>query len=278
MRARGIGLAGPAGLAALTTMAAMTMAAVWLSDVRVVAQAPATADKPYSGPRTADGKPNLNGIWQALSTAHWNLEPHSPEEGVPAASGVVEGGTIPYKPEALAKRKENEAKADAPIRLTVLTSRACRASRTCRFPSRSSRRRNTSSSTTSIAHGAESSTPTAVRTSPRYDFWMGDSRGTMGEGHARGGYATLQRPDVVRQGRELPQRRSARGRTLHAARTRPHPLRGHDRGPQGLHAAVEDELVALPPRREDIQLLDYDCVDFFWPDEIEPLTREPADT
>ena len=106
MRARGIGLAGPAGLAALTTMAAMTMAAVWLADVSVVAQAPAAAAR-SQGPRTADGKPDLNGIWQVLNSAHWNLEPHSPEEGVPGGQGVVEGGTIPYQPAALAKRSEN---------------------------------------------------------------------------------------------------------------------------------------------------------------------------
>src|SRR5688572_17328157 len=69
----------------------------------------ATAGKPpaYAGPRTVNGKPDLNGIWQVLNSAHWNLEPHSPEDGVPGGQGVVEGGTIPYKPEALAKRQEN---------------------------------------------------------------------------------------------------------------------------------------------------------------------------
>ena len=53
---------------------------------------------PYSGPRTPDGKPDLNGIWQVLSTAHWNLEAHSAIEGVPAGLSLVEGGTIPYQP------------------------------------------------------------------------------------------------------------------------------------------------------------------------------------
>jgi len=28
----------------------------------------------YKAPRTADGKPNLNGIWQALNTANWDLQ------------------------------------------------------------------------------------------------------------------------------------------------------------------------------------------------------------
>jgi hypothetical protein len=61
----------------------------------------------YSGPRTPDGKPDLNGIWQVLGTAHWNLEAHSASEGVPAGFSVVEGGAIPYQPWALAKRDEN---------------------------------------------------------------------------------------------------------------------------------------------------------------------------
>ncbi|CAN0383433.1 unnamed protein product, partial [Discosporangium mesarthrocarpum] len=70
-------------------------------------------------PRTADGRPDFNGIWQALGSAHWNLEPHAadfpplPELGafgaVPAGLGVVEGGAIPYTPEARARQQENQA-------------------------------------------------------------------------------------------------------------------------------------------------------------------------
>jgi hypothetical protein len=66
------------------------------------------------------GKPNFNGIWQALNTAHWNLEGHSAEAldefwplgaiaAIPAGRSVVEGGSIPYLPEALAKRDANRA-------------------------------------------------------------------------------------------------------------------------------------------------------------------------
>lgn len=79
----------------------------------LIAQTPAPpVPKPvaYTGARTVDGKPDLNGIWQVLNSAHWNLEPHSPDDGVPGGQGVVEGGTIPYKPEALAKRQENYEK------------------------------------------------------------------------------------------------------------------------------------------------------------------------
>jgi hypothetical protein len=69
--------------------------------------------------RTSDGKPNLNGIWQAMNTANWDLEDHSQAAGqfyqmgalgaVPGGQGVVEGGTIPYKPAALETKKKNFA-------------------------------------------------------------------------------------------------------------------------------------------------------------------------
>jgi hypothetical protein len=66
--------------------------------------------------KTADGKPDLNGIWQANSEAYWDLEPHIAQQGpwqfgalfsVPGGIGVVEGGKIPYLPEALEKKRQN---------------------------------------------------------------------------------------------------------------------------------------------------------------------------
>jgi hypothetical protein len=58
-------------------------------------------------PRTADGKPDLSGVWQALNTAAWNLQNHAAEKGVPAGIGVVEGDEIPYQPAALKKKVEH---------------------------------------------------------------------------------------------------------------------------------------------------------------------------
>src|SRR5229473_433811 len=73
--------------------------------VAIGAQRPSVP--PYAPPRTADGKPDLHGIWQVLSTAAWDLVDHSAELGVPAGQGVVEGGVIPYLPSAAAQRRNN---------------------------------------------------------------------------------------------------------------------------------------------------------------------------
>jgi hypothetical protein len=58
-------------------------------------------------PRTADGKPNFQGIWQARSRAAYDLQDHSARQGMPAGKGVVEGGEIPYQPWAATKKLEN---------------------------------------------------------------------------------------------------------------------------------------------------------------------------
>ena len=71
-------------------------------------------------PARIAGRPNFNGIWQAMNTAYWNLEGHSAEglsnfwqlgaiAAIPAGQSVVRGGSIPYTPAALAKRNENRA-------------------------------------------------------------------------------------------------------------------------------------------------------------------------
>jgi len=88
-------------------------------------QAPA-----YRAPRGADGHPDLNGIWQSLNEANYDIEMHMARPAlqtrpgpygpvpappvlalgavgaVPPGMGVVEG-ELPYKPEALAQRNKN---------------------------------------------------------------------------------------------------------------------------------------------------------------------------
>jgi hypothetical protein len=58
-------------------------------------------------PRTADGKPNLQGIWQASSTAAADLQDHAAGYNMLAGRSVVDGGLIPYQPWAAAKKTEN---------------------------------------------------------------------------------------------------------------------------------------------------------------------------
>jgi hypothetical protein len=58
-------------------------------------------------PRTPDGHPNLNGVWQVLNTASWDIQDHQAQLDVPPGQGVVEGNEIPYRPEALATKLEN---------------------------------------------------------------------------------------------------------------------------------------------------------------------------
>lgn len=70
-------------------------------------------------PRLADGRPDLNGVWQVLNTANWNLEPHAAGPGatemlgaigaMPPGKGFVAGGSIPWLPEARLQRDENFA-------------------------------------------------------------------------------------------------------------------------------------------------------------------------
>src|SRR5690606_24921315 len=76
--------------------------AVALSSLGFTSSASAQAQ-----PELIESRPNLNGVWQALGTAHWNLEGHSAEAlpefwrlgaigAIAAGRSVVVGGKIPY--------------------------------------------------------------------------------------------------------------------------------------------------------------------------------------
>jgi hypothetical protein len=91
----------------------------FLFAIMLVIATVSTAQTPdnYTAPRAPDGNPDLNGIWQAINTANWNVEAHPAAPGpmwelgaayaVPGGFGVVDGGTIPYQPWALEQRNEN---------------------------------------------------------------------------------------------------------------------------------------------------------------------------
>ncbi|MBD07543.1 MAG: hypothetical protein CMD70_02340 [Gammaproteobacteria bacterium] len=61
----------------------------------------------YSVPRTPDGNPDLQGVWQAINTAVWDIQDHSSQWGMPAGQGVVVGNDLPYQASALEKRQTN---------------------------------------------------------------------------------------------------------------------------------------------------------------------------
>ena len=64
----------------------------------------------YVAPRGADGKADLQGIWQVRNTAAGNLEAHGASLGIPAGNSVIvdpPDGKIPYQPWAAEKRNEN---------------------------------------------------------------------------------------------------------------------------------------------------------------------------
>lgn len=74
----------------------------------------------FRAPRTPEGTPDLNGIWQANNSANWNIEAHTAKQGpvfalgaafsVPPGMGVVDGAEpLPYLPEAVARRDANGA-------------------------------------------------------------------------------------------------------------------------------------------------------------------------
>src|SRR5262245_3883808 len=114
----------------IAVAAAAVVATFALNSVPAIGQAQA-----YRAPRAPGTQnPDMNGIWQAMTTANYDIEPHvaraalalrpGPYGPLPAAPvlafgavgavpgglGIVDGGEIPYKPEARKKKLENQEK------------------------------------------------------------------------------------------------------------------------------------------------------------------------
>jgi hypothetical protein len=138
---------------------------------------PPPAASAFAGPRTPDRRPDLNGIWQVLGTAHWNVEAHSASEGVPAGFSVVEGGTLPYQPWALKKRDENFQN-----RLTADPLRKCYLPGVPRamylpFPFEITQTPNHILIAYEFAHATRTIFLDGTKHLEDLDFWMGDARG-----------------------------------------------------------------------------------------------------
>ena len=103
--------------AAVLIGAGATTGVLWLSEGPAAGQV-----QVYRAPRLpGTSHPDLSGIWQAFVTANWSLEDHGADAGPfpttlgmwgaqPPGQSIVEGGEIPYRPEALAKREANFAR------------------------------------------------------------------------------------------------------------------------------------------------------------------------
>jgi hypothetical protein len=96
----------------LFTALAVAITVLFPAAVPGLGQTPA-----YKAPRLKGTEhPDLNGLWQALNEANWDIQAHAAQPGPPqfgalyaepAGAGIVEGNEIPYQAWALAKKKEN---------------------------------------------------------------------------------------------------------------------------------------------------------------------------
>ena len=117
----------------VSVMKASLVAGVAIVAVTIAAIGSVTGQTRTPGVPRVNGKPDLNGIWQTINTANWNIQAHTAKAAlamrpgpvvpvpakevlafgavgsVPSGLGVVDGNELPYLPEALKKKQDNEA-------------------------------------------------------------------------------------------------------------------------------------------------------------------------
>jgi hypothetical protein len=158
------------------TLVACGTVAFSLATVRVAGQAAAPAAPARAVPRGPDGKPNFSGIWEVLSKADWNIEPHSASRMAPASAGVVDGGMLPYQPSARAKRAQNFA-----ARATADTEAKCYLPGVPRvmcaqFPFQIVQTPTVVMMLFEYVHATRNAYIDSPHLKGPLDFWMGDSR------------------------------------------------------------------------------------------------------
>lgn len=105
--------------AALLAMSAMMGACTTVANPAMAQHGAAPSVGTGSEFERIGDRPNLNGLWQVMNRANWNIEPHSAAPNpvadrlvgatgaIPAGLGVVDGGRVPYKDEAMERLEQN---------------------------------------------------------------------------------------------------------------------------------------------------------------------------
>ena len=238
--------------------------------LRSVGETPAMQGGGYQGPRAADGHPDLSGIWQVINSASWNLEAHNAADGEPAGLSVVVGDTIPYQPWAATQQQENYEN-----RLTADPMRQCFLAGVPRitympFPFQMIQTPDHMVITYELAHAVRIIYTDGSPHPLPNDFWMGDSRGRWD------GDTFIVDTTHFNDRTWFDAAGNFHSTALHVVErytpTSPHHMT--------YEATIEDPEVFTRPwtirmpvyRRleESLQLLDYDCVDFFLDELLSP--------
>ena len=225
-----------------TVLAAAVATASWLGAVPTGQGQSAEQFPPYKAPRTADGKPNLNGIWQSFTTANWDILAHAAQPGphpelmgawgaAPGRAGHRRGKRNPVPAVGGGEAEGKLRKADgreghqrsAPLRY--------RRTRTAVLPAGRAARQLHALSLSDFSDARTD--PDRVRVQGRGAHHLHEQQGRgaeryldgvverpLGGRHAGRRRDGVRRPHLVRPGGELPQRRAPRGRTLHARSVR----------------------------------------------------------
>ena len=205
-------------------------------------------------PRLQDGKPNLNGYWQVLNTANYDIQDHVADKGRPGGQGVVEGNEIPYQPWASQRRKKTSITGPASIPRRSAFSWAYPVSRIPVILFRSSRARPDKITILYEYAHTNRFIYTKNTTHPRgpIEWWMGDARG-----HWEGDTLVVDNVHFNDQ-TWFDEAGNFHSEDLHVVErytltdTDHIDYRGHNRRPEGVHKTLEDGHDSLSPQREKL--------------------------